>query len=223
VAEKLPVDLQPREHVLLIARRHPVYTIMMLVAEALAAIVPAALVLWLLLSVVDVSGIFRTISIIVVALWLLYWLVQMAFVWYHYRHDLWIITNQRILDLYRKNPFNQSLSSADLVNVQDISVSRSGLLATIFKFGDVRCQTAGTNASFTLSGVPNPNSVLATIDAARDRARLENARGELPGGMEDDTSPRADLRRPADAAVPDSVPRTTLPDSVPHPRPPDAT
>lgn len=221
MAEKLPVELQPREHVLLTARRHPIYMVVTLVAQALAAIVPAALLLWLLLRVFDLSGIARTIAIIVAALWLLYWLVQIAFVWYHYRHDLWIVTNQRILDLYKKNPFNQSLSSADLVNVQDISVSRSGLLPTIFKFGDVRCQTAGANASFTLAGVPNPASVLATIDAARDRARLENARGELSGSSEGDTMPGAGLRRRADAAIPDSVPRPPLPDRVPRPRPPD--
>lgn len=221
MAEKLPVELQPRESVILLARRHPVYTIFKLVADALAGIVPAALLLWLAIWVFDATGLVRTAVIAVAVLWLMFWLVQIVIVWYHYRHDFWIVTNQRLIDLYKKNPFNQSLSSADLVNVQDISVNQRGLLPTIFKFGDVRCQTAGVNTIFTLAGVPNPASVLATIDAARDRARLENARGELPGGGEPDRASMPGVRRYSDAPVPDSVPRPVPPDAVPRSRPPD--
>jgi uncharacterized membrane protein YdbT with pleckstrin-like domain len=223
VAEKLPVELQPRESVILIARRHPIYVFLTLVGEALAAIVPATAVLWLVLRVFDPPEIVRIIAIAIAAVWLMFWLVQMAFVWYHYRHDLWIVTNQRIIDLYKKNPFNQSLSSTDLVNIQDINVKQSGLLPTIFKFGDVSCQTAGTNASFTLSAVPRPASVLATIDAARDRARVENVRGEFPVSGDADSAPGMGVHRRPEAPIPDAVPRVVPPDSVPSPRPPETS
>ena len=63
------------------------------------------------------------------------------------------------------------MSSADLVDVEDMNVVREGILPTMFNFGDVRCQTAGEVPNFVLAGIPRPTEVLATIDAARDASR----------------------------------------------------
>ena len=205
---ELPVTLQPRERVLLTVKRHPIYVILKIISAAAAGLIPAVLLRWLGLGVAGATGLAATLLWGVGAAWVLFWVLWAFFVWYRHQHDLWIITNQRLLDLYKRDPFHQTLSSADLVNVQDISVSRSGLFATLFRFGDVRCQTAGTNASFILSGVPNPNGVLATIDQARDTARLEIARGELPG--EGAVLPRV-TSTPARFGVPDSIPRSRPP------------
>jgi hypothetical protein len=57
---------------------------------------------------------------------------------------------------------------------------KEGLFATAFNYGDVRCQTAGEVPNFILAGIPNPTSVLAVVDAARDAARRELSR---PGGL----------------------------------------
>ena len=65
------------------------------------------------------------------------------------------------------------MASADLVDVEDMSVFREGLLPTIFNFGDVRCQTAGQVANFVLAGIPKPAEVLGLVDAARDTARRD--------------------------------------------------
>ena len=84
-----------------------------------------------------------------------------------------IITNQRLIDVLKTNWVHQTIASADLANVQDIGVVRSGVLATTFNFGDVQCETAGQISRFTLSGIPKPTDVLSMIDAARDAARRE--------------------------------------------------
>jgi len=80
------------------------------------------------------------------------------------------------VDSTRKNPFSHEIASTDLVNVQDITVSRNGFFPTIFNFGEVSCQTAGSTQVFTLKGVSHPNSVLELIDQARDEARERHAR-----------------------------------------------
>jgi hypothetical protein len=47
---------------------------------------------------------------------------------------------------------------------------------TLFNFGHVRCQTAGTLENFVISGVPNPQRVLQVVDTARDAARRPGGR-----------------------------------------------
>ena len=168
VPEKLPFSLQASESVLKVCRRHWVYlwpNVLMLVAVAILTPLIAG---WLL----DKAGIdIGTPLIVIGALWVLFWLVRAYLAWYHYHHDIWVITNQRLVDAFKRNPFSLRVTSADLVNVQDISIDRSGILATTFNYGDITCQTAGTNPSFKLTGIPEPAEVQLLIDRERDRER----------------------------------------------------
>jgi hypothetical protein len=63
------------------------------------------------------------------------------------------------------------VSTADLVNIQDMTVQRDGVFASILNFGDVLCQTAGS-IDFTLSGVPKPQEIQLLVDRERDRERM---------------------------------------------------
>ena len=115
----------------------------------------------------------QQIAALVGAIWVLFWLVTAYFLWYQYQHDIWILTNQRLIDSNKKNWFNHDLSSADLVNLQDISVVTNGIFPTLFHYGDVRCETAGRTSVFTLNEISEPATVLSAIDSARDAARRE--------------------------------------------------
>lgn len=203
---KPPVELQVNEGVMLVVRRHPLYTVAKLVAVGFAAIVPVALVLWLVSLTVGFSGVFGWIVGGAAVIWMLVCIAYGFFIWYRHQHDLWIVTNQRLLDIYKRGFFDQRISSADLVNVQDISIEKGGILATLFNFGNVRCQTAGTQSDFVLSGVPNPALVLTKLDAARDAARLSSAdahRSRAP----DDVVPGSES--PAPPHVEDRIPRSS--------------
>jgi hypothetical protein len=95
-------------------------------------------------------------------------------------NDEWVITNQRIVDSYKRHWFHQNLASADLINVQDMRVEKSGVMATIFNFGDLHCQTAGSRENFILADIPNPAKVLDLIDEARDQARRSATAAPTP-------------------------------------------
>jgi hypothetical protein len=77
-----------------------------------------------------------------------------------------------LIDSYKKHPFSLQLSSADLVNVQDMSIQREGVLRTMLDYGDVVCQTAAEVQAFRLAGIPDPRAVQALVDRERDRERL---------------------------------------------------
>lgn len=169
----VPIELQSDEGVLLLARRHWLQVYPKLLAIALVAIVPVGLLVWIVSATADFEGAARTITLIVSGLWIVFWLVRGYFVWYRYQNDVWVITNQRLIDSLRRHWFHRQLASTDLVDIEDVSVHRAGLLRTMFNFGDLRCQTAGEQANFVLSGIPDPAHVLTVLDAARDRARRE--------------------------------------------------
>ena len=215
---KLPVELQPGESVILRRRRTPVYLAAKLIAIALAATLPIAALLWLVAATAGLEGTARTVTFGVCALWAAFWLVQAFFVWYQHMHDEWIVTNQRLIDSFKRNPFSQQVSSADLVNVQDLSVKKSGLLQTLFNFGDVVCQTAGADTRFVLSNVPQPTDVMRVIDGTRDEARLAV---QHPDQTRREGAPAPAALQRGRGAAPQFVPRAAPPDHVgdsQHPR-----
>ena len=137
------------------------------------AVVPVGIVAGLLSAFAPTDPLVQQGVMVVGALWILFWTVSAYFTWFQYQHDVWVLTNQRLIDSQRQHWFNHDLESADLVNLQDISILKNGVLHTVFNYGDVRCETAGSTSSMTLSDIPDPASVLSLIDAARDASRRE--------------------------------------------------
>jgi uncharacterized membrane protein YdbT with pleckstrin-like domain len=201
----LPVEVQPNESVILVVRRHPVYMVAKLTGIGLLMVVPAALFMWLISATSGFGGVIGLIAIAALIVWILVWAAVGYFIWYRHQHDLWVVTNQRLLDLNKRNFFDQRVSSADLDNVQDISIEKHGLLAMLFNFGDVRCQTAGAQGSFVLSGIPNPAGVLTRLDAARDTARMlarDGSREQTPFDVVPGSQPQE--RSPVGDRIPDA-------------------
>ena len=169
------IDLQPGEQLIQKCRRHWIYLYPLLALELLALFVPLV-ILFVFINPFDEPGPLEWTALAATLLWSGFWGVRAYFVWYRYQNDLWLITDQRLIDSQRKHWFHQELASADLVDVQDTSVSRSGLLRTALNYGDLMCQTAGQQLNFTLGGIPKPVDVLTALDRARDHARRDARR-----------------------------------------------
>ncbi|MBM4410677.1 MAG: PH domain-containing protein [Chloroflexi bacterium] len=169
---RLPVQLQPGESVVLTVRRHWFFLVAPLTLTLLAMTVPP---LVLLTVVVRTEGP-RAVDVFVVVVSLIYLValgIRAYFVWYAWVHDIWVITNQRLVDGQKRHWFHEEVSTADLMHVQDVALDRSGVLATFLKFGDLRVQTAAEVQEFILRKIPRPQDVLAILDRTRDAARRE--------------------------------------------------
>ena len=167
----LPFPLQDGERVVQICRRHWIYLWPRLGAMLLAAVVIPVLLALVLDAADALDGTVSRIFIVLVLLYLGYWCVRIFLAWYRYQNDIWVVTNQRLIDSHRRHPFDMTVSTADLVNVQDMTVERTGLLRTLMDFGNVVCQTASIDQDFVLPGVPNPRGTQALVDRERDRER----------------------------------------------------
>ncbi|MEX2081210.1 MAG: PH domain-containing protein [Dehalococcoidia bacterium] len=173
----MPVDLQPAEQILIASRRHWAYLAWKLIPQALLAILGAAAFIFILTT--SLNSTVTLILLVLAGLWTVLFAIRSYFVWYRYQNDVWVITNQRIVDSLRKHWFHHQLASADLIDVEDMSIKKEGILPTMFNFGDVRCQTAGVAPNFILAGIPDPKEAMTVIDNARDVARKALARPQF--------------------------------------------
>lgn len=173
---KLPFELQTSETILLFCRRHWLYFWSKIAIAALAGLIPIAAVTIIVAKLSGLDGLAGKAVLAFDVLWGAYWLIRGYFTWYRYNRDIWVVTDQRLLDSMKRHWFHHRMASADLVDVEDMAVVREGLLQTVFNFGDVRCQTAGEQANFILAGIPGPAKVLGVVDAARDAARKHLAK-----------------------------------------------
>jgi membrane protein YdbS with pleckstrin-like domain len=164
----LPVQMQSGEEVMQVLKRHPASLWGRLALVALVAII--ALIIWLTLG--QGEGILGTILTIAFVVVLIGAALAAFMVWYRYNNDLWVITNQRLIDYTRSTPFRQEITTAALTNVQDISIRKRGVFNTALDFGDVICQTASASGkTFAFWGVAKPEGVLDMIDGARSKAK----------------------------------------------------
>ena len=171
-AGSLPFPLQGGETVVQLCRRHWLYLWPNVLLKLVFALTPPALVA-VLLSIADAyEGVAARVFWVVSAIYFIYWAVRIFLVWYRYQNDIWVITSQRLVDAFKPNPFSLRVATADLVNLQDMTVRRAGLLQTMLDFGDVVCQTAAEQQEFRLVGIPHPREVQAIVDRERDRERL---------------------------------------------------
>ena len=144
-----------------------------------ALFVPVVAAAWLL-SALDVLydlGIFFWAA---VAVWLLYWAIRLLLNWYRYHNDIGVITDQRIIDSFKPTPFQLRVGTADLVNIQDMTIEKSGIVPTVLNFGDVVCQTAGTGQQFRIGGVPDPSGSSSWWTGSAIASGCDTARLVLP-------------------------------------------
>lgn len=76
--------------------------------------------------------------------------------WYY---NVFLITNERVLDLDFYGFFHTESSEAALEQIQDISHTQGGLVQLIFDFGNVYVQTAADLDRIEILGVAKPAKI----------------------------------------------------------------
>lgn len=77
--------------------------------------------------------------------------------------DVWIVTNERIISIEQKGLFSRTFSEQQLYRLQDVSSNVHGFFPTIFRYGDVLVQSAGTVQNTLLEQIPHSDVVARRI------------------------------------------------------------
>ncbi len=92
-------------------------------------------------------------------------------------YNMYIITDERIIDIDVFSFLKRNLTSAKIDNIEDVTAANYGLLGSIFDVGIVVVQTAGATPMLEFGGVPHPARVVTLIN----ELILEEEREKIEG------------------------------------------
>jgi uncharacterized membrane protein YdbT with pleckstrin-like domain len=149
------------EKVILLLRRFPFLTIVQVLATGLSIVFPIFFgsVFWSQIANHGLVPLF----FLGLSLWaLISWLCGF-YILTMYTLDVWVLTNERIIDATQSGLFNRTISEIHLSRVQDASVHISGILPTAFHYGDLLVQSAGAEEHFKFFEIAHPELVKDAI------------------------------------------------------------
>ncbi len=167
------LNQQPNETILLILRRHWIVLAGHFFHLALFSIIPgiAAIIIyytgWWEVFLDEPGYVIAVLvtSTYYVGLWLMYFHIFLD-----YRLDIWVVTDQRIVDIEQRGLFNRIVSELNILNVQDVTSEVQGKFGTFLDFGNIYVQTAGEQHRFIFSQVPKPQAVARIVMQAHETA-----------------------------------------------------
>ncbi len=88
--------------------------------------------------------------------------------WYY---NISLITKERILDVEFSNLISKKIAATKISLVQDVTYKQTGVIRSMFNYGDVLVQTAGTQDNFLLHAVPRPEAVVNILESLIGKGR----------------------------------------------------
>ena len=159
------IKIKPYEKVIQVTRHHLITFIPQIIFFILLTLVPIALY-WLLqrlFPTLFLNSIIYPLDILLASIFYLSILLFFYTSFVEFYLDLWIFTNDRLVDVEQTTLFARRIAEADLYQVQDVSSEVKGFCASLFNYGRVEIQTAGAVPKFILENVPHPHQLRQTI------------------------------------------------------------
>ncbi|MFH2118509.1 MAG: PH domain-containing protein [Candidatus Paceibacterota bacterium] len=158
--QKIAFDAQTGdERIILVLRQHPITLLKQAIAIILALFLP-------LFSKTSFLADFLPNSYILglnLSWYMLIFSYTLAtfLIWFF---SVFIITDERIIDVDFVSLLFKDVSSAKIDAIQDISSKTSGFLASVINYGTVYIQTAGEQREIEFENIPQPAKVAALLN-----------------------------------------------------------
>lgn len=147
-------EFRKDEQIILIIRRHWWYFIKLFFQLIAIALILIACFVFL--------G-FNSISFLVLILVIIIALLLSLYYWFLWKNDVYILTDQRIIDINRNNIFNKEVIEFTLDKVQDVYYQQHGPIPMLVNFGEVVIETAGEQKNVKIELAPNPAHIQKKI------------------------------------------------------------
>lgn len=138
------LTLAPHEEVLISIRRHWVVFIGPTTMFVILLIVPPIAFIFGPSYIPNLNVlVIRPLLDFAIAVYIMFILTYALVLWMAYYLDVWIITNQRIIDIEQVGLFTRHVSEMTMDRIQNVTVEIPGFVATVLGFGNIRIETAG--------------------------------------------------------------------------------
>jgi len=78
-------------------------------------------------------------------------------------YNIFIVTADRIIDIRYSDIVIHNVSETNLHHIEDVRYSQSGVIPTLFNYGNLYAQTAGATENFEARSIPKPKEVTDII------------------------------------------------------------
>lgn len=154
-------QLNQNENVIKVVRRHPI-TFLLPLLKSLATFLVFGAGGYLVLSIYQ-GSVKEAAVVIGFLLAGMYLLLQ----WLVWSTTVFIITNQRIIDIDKKGLFRKTITELEYSHVQEILYEINGIIATLSKSGDVLIKTV--DGTVAMEGIYRPERIYKmVIDAKKN-------------------------------------------------------
>jgi len=167
------VTQQQDEEIALLLRAHPITNIKWVLLILVMILAPIIVFGTGLLDVVPFQ--YRFIGNLVWYLFVLTFSFEIFLQWYY---SVFIVTNERIIDIDFDNIMNRQMTTVNLNHVEEPVMTTRGFVKTMFQFGDVTVQTAGEVSTVEIMNVPYPQKVVDVISRLAEDLEKRRERGE---------------------------------------------
>lgn len=161
---------EAEETVVLFLRQHLVVNVPWIAIAILMALAPTIVFPFILAFFRVPVGIPVSYVVVGMAFWYVatFGFILANFLYWFF--NIYIVSNQRIVDIDFLYLLYKQFSQAELGRIQDITYTTGGIFAALFNYGNVYIQTAGELPNLEFEKVPHPDQVVETI---RSLAGLE--------------------------------------------------
>jgi hypothetical protein len=172
--KKISFEIQDHdEKIILVLRQHPITQVKSVIILLLAFL----FVPWLL-RISGLINVFPDQFKLAFYIFLFVLFLGMAFrlflLWFF---NVYIITDERIIDVDFLSMIYKNISTAKTENIEDVTKKTSGIMASLFDYGTILIQTAATKNEFEFEHVPHPAKVVRLLN----ELVLEEEREKIEG------------------------------------------
>lgn len=151
------------EETLLFLRRHFVTNVPWIIKAITLGIIPFLLILINSLGLVSINFLPANYMLLILVF---YYFIVVGYIFVNYLtwfYNISIVTTLRIIDIDFSQIVFENVAATKLTQIEDVHYSQIGVIRSVFDYGDVILQTAGTLPNFDFLAVPHPERVIKVI------------------------------------------------------------
>lgn len=164
----------PREEVLVFLRQHPILNWGWLMRLALGVLMPIGIAMALALLNLRINNLpfirgfidpvdVNKIGFILLLGYYSYLVTRFLRNFTEWYFNIYIVTNERVMDFDFKSLISYNVVEARVENIEDVKEKTTGLLPSLFNYGDVYLQTAAAKSNIDFLSIPQPTEVRNVI------------------------------------------------------------
>jgi len=165
---------EKKEEVILLLRKHWITNLGWLILAVLFFFAPLILPFFPLIAFLPSN--FQFMAIVLWYLLLTAFIFEQFLSWYF---NVYLVTDRKIVDIDFHNLLYKEIATAELDKIQDVTYKMGGVIRTLFGYGDVFIQTAGTEPNFDFLAVPRPSQVVPFIRGLKAKREQKLFKGRL--------------------------------------------